>query len=250
MDYRAGAPSGPGEKFEMEALRLEYVTTCVGFDDMLDVTLALNNPHFDTAIVVTSYDDHKTHNVCRKHGAICVPTDLFKKNGRNFNKGAAINDGFNRFQYWGWRAHMDCDIVVPDNFRRLLFNHSTIDRHCLYGADRIDVLGLPALAKISKNPQHWYSTFLMTDRGGPVSPRYVNTLHGYVPIGFFQLWHSSCQKPYPYSLGTAAHDDVMFSTLWPKECRRILPTAVMFHLVSEPATLGQNWDGRKSKRLK
>ena len=59
-----------------ESLRLEAVTVCVGFDDVLDVTLALNHPHVDTMIVVTSHDDRRTHRVARKHGAICVQTDI------------------------------------------------------------------------------------------------------------------------------------------------------------------------------
>src|SRR5580693_7111178 len=77
-----------------ESLRLEAVTVCVGFDDLLDLTLGLNHPHLDTLIVVTSHADRATQAVAKKHGAICVQTDLFGKNGRNFNKGAAINAGF------------------------------------------------------------------------------------------------------------------------------------------------------------
>src|SRR5207244_10492182 len=50
-----------------ESLRLEAVTVCVGFDDILDVTLALNHPHLDTMIVVTSHDDKRTHHVAHKH---------------------------------------------------------------------------------------------------------------------------------------------------------------------------------------
>src|SRR6266567_8062496 len=84
-----------------DAQRLETVTVSVGFDDLLDVTLGLNHPHLDTLIVVTSHADKATHAVCRKHGAVCVQTDLFTKNGRTFNKGAAINAGFGYFQYSG-----------------------------------------------------------------------------------------------------------------------------------------------------
>ena len=36
-----------------------------------------------------------------KYGATMVQTDLFKKHGRNFNKGAAINAGFNYFNFSG-----------------------------------------------------------------------------------------------------------------------------------------------------
>ncbi len=37
-----------------ESLRLDAVTACVGFDDLLDITLELNPPHLDTMIVVTA----------------------------------------------------------------------------------------------------------------------------------------------------------------------------------------------------
>src|SRR5437899_1923841 len=116
------------DRFEIEALRLEVVTISVGFDDLLDITLTRNHAHFDTYIVVTTHADRRTQAVCRKHSATCVLSDLFFKNGRNFNKGAAINAGFDYFQYHGWRLHLDADIILPDNFRRLLFNHTSLDR--------------------------------------------------------------------------------------------------------------------------
>lgn len=232
-----------------DTLRLEYVTTSVGFDDILDVTLRHNHAHFDTAIVVTSHDDKATQKVAAKYGALCVLTDLFSKNGRVFNKGAAINDGFGRFQYHGWRAHMDADIVVPDNFRRLLFNHSHLEKWALYGADRVDVLGTDILDRILRQPQHDWSYFIRQGYDCNISPRYVDLLRGYVPIGYFQLWHSSCQKDYPWSLGSAAHDDVLFANQWPRHARHLLPTVMLWHLIPEPTRLGQNWEGRKTRRL-
>jgi hypothetical protein len=232
-----------------DALRLEYVTTSVGFDDLLDVTLGLNHCHFDTAIVVTSHADKKTQAVAKKHGALCVLTDLWNKNGRQFNKGAAINDGFGRFQYHGWRAHLDSDIVVPDNFRRLLFSHTQLDTNAIYGADRVDVIGVMDLMDASRLPQHRDSYFVIQDKDHNISPRYVDTLRGYVPIGYFQLWHASCQKEYPWSLGSAAHDDVLFAGQWPRSHRHILPTVMLWHLLPEKTHLGQNWEGRKSMRL-
>ncbi len=230
-------------------LRLEYVTTSFGFDDLLDITLGLNHPHFDTAIVVTAHEDKKTQAVARKHGAICVLTDLWVKNGRKFNKGASINDGFGRFQYHGWRAHLDSDIVVPDNFRRLLFNHTALDHNSIYGADRIDVIGLEELRRATGRHQHQDSYFIVQHHPQNISARYVDLLRGYVPIGFFQLWHASCQKEYPFSLGSAAHDDVLFASQWPRSHRHLLPTVLLWHLLPERTWLGQNWEGRTTKRL-
>ena len=237
------------ELFASESLRIEAVTACVDFDDVLDETLGNNHPNLDTMIVVTSHEDRKTQDVARKHGAICVQTDLFRKNGRRFNKGAALNVGFDRFQYHGWRLHLDSDILLPDNFRRILFNHTHLDENCIYGADRVDVIGLDELdalkARLAREPQHSWSAFLNPSHNRPLSPRYVDPLRGYVPIGFFQLWHASCQKSYPYSLGTAAHDDVMFAAQWPVSHRRHLPTVVCYHLCAQPPALGENWDGKR-----
>lgn len=234
-----------------ESLRLEAVTTCVGFDDVLDVSLGLNHPHLDTMIVVTTHGDKATQQVAKKHGAICVQSDLFGKNGRKLNKGAAINAGFDRFQYHGWRTHLDADIVLPDNFRRMLFNHTHLDCHCIYGADRVDIVGRDELhalrCSLDHEPQHAWRAFLSSRQHRPLSPRYVDTLRGYCPIGFFQLWHATCQKPYPWSLGTAAHDDVMFAAEWPCSHRRHLPTVLCYHLCAHPPRLGENWDGNRKQ---
>jgi hypothetical protein len=243
--------------YEQDAHRLEAVTVSVGFDDFLDVALALNHPHLDNLIVVTSHEDRATQQVCLKHSVTCVPTDLHRKNGRCFNKGAAINAGFGHFQFHGWRIHLDADIALPDNFRRLLFNHSILERDCLYGADRVDVVGTEGIDALLRGrlalPQHAFRSGLSSVHGGAVfsqspsasSARFVDNLYGYCPIGFFQMWHASRQRPYPYSLGTAAHDDVLFAALWPEAKRRLLPTAICYHLCATPPYYGQNWDGRR-----
>ena len=238
----------PHAAFAAESLRLEAVTACVGFDDLLDVTLGLNHPHLDTMIVVTSHDDRLTQAVARKHSAICVETDLFRKNGRAFNKGAALNAGLSRFQYHGWRLHLDSDIALPDNFRRLLFNHTHLDPQCIYGADRVDVIGAGELAQVrAAGPQAAESAFVMPRHVRPMGARYVDPLRGYVPIGFFQLWNAQGQKPYPYSLGTAAHDDVMFAEQWAAAHRRHLPTVICHHLCAREPRLGENWDGQRGQ---
>lgn len=240
----------PCSNFDQDCLRLEAVTTCVGFDDLLDETIKHNHGHFDSFIVTTSHDDKATQRVCKKHGARCVQTDLFKKNGRNFNKGAAINAGLDHFQYHGWRMHLDADIILPANFRRILFNHSHLSRSTIYGADRIDVLGREHLREImGGNPQHVHSC-LTNASHGPIGARYVDVLRGYCPIGYFQLWHASSHKSYPYSLGGAQHDDVMFSAQWPESERKLIPSLLVYHLCSRKPVWGENWDGvRKHPRI-
>jgi hypothetical protein len=252
--YRLEAPE---QQYVQDQLRLEAVTVSVGFDDLLDFTLSFNHAHFDTIVVVTSHGDARTWQVAQKHGCLCVQTDLFQKNGRKFNKGAAINAGFGYWQYFGWRVHLDADIVVPDKLRQTLFNHTHLEKDCLYGADRVDVVGdnhrkLKGL--FAESPQHRLKYFVDPSHGRalatPLGGRLVSMLDGYMPMGFFQLWHASCQKQYPYSLGTAEHDDSLFSALWPAAKRRLLPTVVCYHVCPETPTWGQNWDGRRTRRLK
>jgi glycosyltransferase involved in cell wall biosynthesis len=205
--YTHPTPAGDAmlRLYDAEQLRLEAVTVCIGFDDMLDATLQVNMPQLDTMIVVTSHDDAKTQAVVRKHGATLVVTDLHKKNGRNFNKGAAINAGFNYFQWHGWRLHLDADIALPPNFHRMVFNHHVLHRDCIYGADRVDVIGKAALQSAQSQLQHQHGCLVHPRHEaslGALGSRYVDTLHGYVPIGYFQMWHASCQQPYPYSSPT------------------------------------------------
>ncbi len=245
-----GGHPGPVPAYDREHLRLEIVTTCVGFDDLLEVTLSRNITHCDSFIVVTTHADKKTQAVARNYGATCVLSDLFSKNGRSFNKGAAINAGFDYFQYQGWRLHLDSDILLPSNFRRLLFNHSHLERHCIYGADRVNVIGQKLITKaLASDWQYKYRLLVKPEIGEPAH-RLICALRGYLPCGYFQLWHASTQKPYPYSLGTAAHDDMMFAATWPEPCRRLLPSAVVYHLCPTQPVVGQNWDGnRRMPRL-
>jgi len=146
--------------------------------------------------------------------------------------------------------HLDADITLPDSFRRMLFNHTHLCRDSIYGADRVNVVGQWDISDHFDNrtPQHTYGAFISAGQN-PAAHRYVDTLRGYVPIGYFQLWHSSCQKPYPYSLGTASHDDKMFAEQWPSGNRRLLPTVIVGHLCPEEPHVDQNWEGRKSYRL-
>lgn len=241
-------PTAPAQSWESH--KLEAVIVCVNFDDMLDVTLPMNHPHVDNMVIVTSHQDTKTQAVAKKYGATCVLTDLFSKNTRKFNKGAAINAGFGYFQYKGWRMHLDADIVLPDNFRRMMFNHTTLNESTIYGADRVNVVGLQELWDVRANPQAAERCLVHSNTNHPHEHRYVDPVEGYLPIGYFQMWHASCQKPYPFSLGDASHDDAMFAALWPRGYRQLLPSAICYHLVAQPPTWGENWDGeRRHPRL-
>jgi len=241
--------SGVPEPF-LQAVRegdkIEAVVACVGFDDLLEESLRHNLPHLDSLIVVTSPTDAKTAHVCRRYGAEVIQTDAF---GHRFAKGAGLNVALGYFKYRGWRMVLDADILLPDNFRRILLNHTALDRDCLYGADRVDVIGREGIGRMSQQPQWGLREEVSTPL--PIRSRLVTRACGYLPLGYFQLWHTSCQKPYPSSADGAGLDDVLFSQLWPATHRRLLPSVIVYHLCVNPPTLGENWDGvRRHPRMK
>ena len=227
--------------------KIEAVVACVGFDDLLEESLRHNLPHLDSLIVVTSPTDAKTVQVCRRFGAEVIQTDAF---GPQFAKGGGLNVGLGYFKYRGWRMVLDADILLPDNFRRILLNHTALDRNCLYGADRVDLVGREELDLLpASQPQWGLREEVFT--GLPIRSRLVTRASGYLPLGYFQLWHATCQKPYPSSADGAGLDDVLFAQLWPATHRRLLPSVIVYHLCVNPPTLGENWDGvRRHPRMK
>ena len=229
-----------------ESLRLEAVTVCVGFDDLLDVTLGLNHPHLDTLIVVTSHADRATQAVARKHGAICAQTDLFGKNGRPFNKGAAINAGFSRFQYHGWRLHLDADIALPDNFRRILFNHTA-------PGPRLHL-------RRGSRGRNWRQGHRTGELPPAALPRFSNRSTALAPaLGAVRRYLAGIcsNRLFPaLALLDAKGLPVVARNRGARRCHvcramagalqpRHLPTVICQHLCAHAPSLGENWDGER-----
>jgi hypothetical protein len=93
--------------------------------------------------------------------------------------------------------------------------------------------------------------------GLEIGSRWVGT-DGYVPIGFFQLWHrlggveewrGTRVKTYPLSHGSACRTDVQFGLTFDRRNRVLLPELYVAHLESEQCKLGANWKGRTTKRF-
>ncbi len=234
--------------------RLECVIVCRDYGDFLAETIPLNIPHFDRVVVVTTAADWLTRDVCRKWSVECVLTDAFTEKGDHFNKGHAINVGLARLRQRGWVLHLDADIALPLTFRNML-DKSALQRDCLYGAERACVTGWDHWQKVKAtwhtDPQFAHKYFVMTPDHTPISPHVVHKHHGYVPIGFFQLWHSAYFQAhefrYPDTESNAENMDVQFAIQWPRHKRILLPTIRVYHVESERAHMGANWNGRKTK---
>lgn len=238
-------------------MKIEMIIVCKDYSDFLAETLPQNIDQVDDIIVVTHPDDKKTQSLCAKYSIECVQTTAFHENGDPFNKGRAINIGLDHSKRDGWLLHADCDIVLPKNTKRLL-EHADLNPKNIYGADRVNVYGWEAWQQLKPKlmPSHQSRWFVdpgfchqeEPQHGTRFGARVVHMEHGWVPIGFFQLWHGSSPYRYNYKRGAAAGTDILFPAQWPRENRVLLPEIVCFHLDSEYTHgIGTNWKGRKSR---
>lgn len=232
--------------------RLEAITVCVDYADFLEVTLQHNLHHFDEFVVVTSHEDKATQAVCERHGVICVVTDSITERGDGFNKGNAINIGLAHLRHTGWLIHLDADVVLPDRFRSML-DKSRLNEDAIYGADRINIRSREQYEKLigtNEFKRQFHHKYLVNvPESFPIGARLLHNEYGYCPIGYFQLWHASQKKRYPYNQGSAEHTDVLFSLQWRVEKRLLLPNVIVYHLESERARMGKNWNGRQTKKF-
>ena len=234
--------------------RFELLQVCVNHADFLEHTLPHNKQFFDNVVIVTSFEDKATHNVCRYNNVECVKTDVFFEDGADFAKAHGINLGLAHLKYADHILHADADILLPGDFRNLVFSYP-IQKDVIYGADRINIVGRKAYEELIRTHyvMHQYRDKFLSEVP-PESERGARLIHkemGYVPIGFFQLFHGDYlrkhQLRYPDNQVTAERTDVLFSLQWPRAKRILLPTATVFHLESERSNQGTNWHGRKSK---
>lgn len=249
-----------------KGLKIEAVITCVNYADYLRHTLVENLHYLDNVVVVTTPQDKETIALCKRFSVDCIDTEVFYDDGDKFNKGRGINLGLAHLRHDDWLIHMDADTVLPHRFRDMLAR-AKLKENCLYGADRINVRGFDNWQKLRHQIEpHYEYNFLVNP---PISAlfginrsetpksldiistsgRPIHKEYGYVPIGYFQMWHSSQGRKYPINQGAADHTDVLFSVQWPRERRLLLPELFVYHLESEPAQLGANWKGRSTKRF-
>lgn len=235
-------------------MKLEALTVCVGYSDFLAAIVPVNLPLFDRWIIITDPTDTKTRNICLKYHLHCVLSEDHKRETDTFNKGRLVERALHHCSTDSWRLHIDADIALP-NYSRKMLERAHLHKDCIYGVDRVMV----------KSYQDWKkliaSGYLQGDtRQGPhaidppagfqLGSRWANE-SGYVPIGFFQLWHSTQDewcgvrvKPYPIQHGAACRSDVQHSLQWDRQDRILIPEFFAIHLESGPAKTGANWKGR------
>lgn len=227
---------------------LEAVTVCVGFSDLLSVTMPFNKSIIDNWIIVTSEEDVETQKLCNCYNIKCIISNEMYENGDIFNKGKAINLGFDQFNLKGYCLQLDSDIILVPGLKKLL-SYMDLEEDCLYGVDRIDLTGREEVMEAILRMKDQYSDYVFVQEQMPISTRMYHNEMGYCPIGFFQLFHNSKMIPYPMIHKTAARSDILFMLNWAKNKRRLFPGCFVYHIKTEEAPMGIDWNGRTTKPL-
>ena len=231
-------------------MKIEAVIVCVNYADFLAETLPHNLPHFDRTLVITAPHDLETQELCRKLSTPYYATNIFYKNGERFNKARGIDFGLGYLRDNEWVVHLDADTYLPPMTRRWLESRP-LDRESIYGIDRVDCVGYEPWKTylVNRDMQHDYMCrvhvppFPMLDRIA------IRDYGGYVPIGYFQMWHGSLGRRYPIARGDAEHSDVLHAIQWDEGRRHLIPEIIGIHLQSQRSSLGANWKGRTTKRF-
>ena len=204
------------------------IVICVGYDDLLEITLRKNMMHLSECCVVTSLDDERTVMVAESVPGVSVfRTDAFTRHGARFNKGLAMEEGLTFFgREEGPILIWDADIIFPDEMD-LEDTHSGI----LYGASR----------RIIEDPQSYVDGFDYSSLKVESESEFA---------GFFQLFFpddpnlKASEYWYDPTFSHAGGGDSYFQSLWSISSRIRLPV-VCLHLGPRDT----NWFGRVSKRV-
>lgn len=228
--YAPIVPCGPVyQNYERKSssMKIECVTTCVGYGDILAHTLPRNRIHFDSLLVVTAPEDKQTQKVCDYYRVPYHATDSFGTRWGQFSKGTCINEGLGKLDAAQWICHLDADIVLPPNTREAL-DRANLAKDSIYGVDRVECKSYLDWLRFMDDPEPVVAGngyFIHTTH----SPFQLGTRvkfdqeGGYIPIGFFQLWHADSQRKYPQGHTDAGREDSHFATLWPRDKRQLLP---------------------------
>jgi hypothetical protein len=90
------------------------ITVCVDYAKFLSQTLPYNRHHFSEWIIITASKDEATIQLAKENDASCIITDAFYRDGADFNKYLALEEGLklvhNAFE---WVCILDADIFWP-----------------------------------------------------------------------------------------------------------------------------------------
>ena len=230
----------------------------VNYSDYLEVALPYNTKQFDEIIVLTIESDKSCQDLCSKYSNVkCLvfPDGILKKNGRQFNKGALLNKGFeylNEIGYSDWLVMTDSDIVFPENFKELILSKEK-DPRLLFHLPRKFVRKKAELEEALSRPfddDHDHVESHFDNSGRPISKK--NMTHR--PCGFLSGF---IYQPYKFCYNEwydANRSDFIFNRHFIHVIRQ-MKKKPLFKLIrtSFVVHLGQNslnWKGRKTQSFK
>jgi hypothetical protein len=210
---------------------MKAITVCVGYDDLLAITLPRNARHFDEVVVVTSNRDQATRAVVEAvPNARCFLTDAFWRAGAAFNKGLALELGLDALGRDGWLCIFDADTLLPPP---RLIDHWNKDARCI-SSPRRRACDDPAKYMVEILTGAW-SGFPQVPDGEPAG--YCQVFHADDPVLAARPWYGTTWKH-------AGGCDSDFSARWPRSSWHWLDFEVL-HL----GPVGENWHGRVTPRL-
>lgn len=216
---------------------MRAILISVDYSDLLSLTLSYNRHHFTDVMVVTSTTDYpNVQRIAEPLGCRVLATDLFYKDGADFNKWAALEFGLDVFGREGWLAILDADIVWPkdasDHLSRILRPGYLYcpRRRMMTDVSPLASNGIPDESTWSQYPLHRQEREF---------------------AGYSQIFHCSDpvlrSSPPPWHQTNWRHcggADSFFQARW-SEQYKIRPSFQVLHL--GPA--GTNWTGRSSQYL-
>ncbi len=210
------------------------IVICVDYDDLLRITLRRNMRFLESCLVVTAPHDGRTLEVCEGvPGVETLTTDAFYRDGASFNKGLAMEEGFDEMRrLWDpleWVLVWDADTLFPDDMDS-------------------------AMPKL--RPGVLYSPFRMLLEDASLWHPEFNWLHAQLACntlgifaGYYQLFHAEdlVLKTRPWYDVTYTHaggGDYRFQNRW-CPTNKIRPNFRVLHIGRRDS----NWFGRQTPRL-
>lgn len=202
------------------------ITICVGYDDLLRITLVRNMRHLTECWVVTAPHDLRTQLLCESIPGVKVfVTDAFYRHGAKFNKGLAMEEGFEAMGREGWIVIWDADTLFPDYMPL-----PDLKVGVLYSPKRL----------ILEDPSRWHPMFNWGE---------ASQTTDLVFAGYFQLFNAAdprlVDKPwYAVDYIHCGGGDFEFQNRWPVVSKQ-RPAFYVLHL----GPRDKNWFGRTTERL-
>jgi hypothetical protein len=229
-------------------MKLITITVCVDYSDILELCIQKNRKSLENWFVITSSNDTKTKDLCKKYSINCFVTDVFYDKGCIFNKAAAMNELLYVLQnnktldYFEWVLLLDADIILNDSIDKIISHYN------------VNKLHHSIVQPIPKN-YNIEDLFYSCQRKIFNSQNDFINNNGYLEnidfIGYFQLFHKSKilndlqnnQNIFPEFPTACRYDDAFKYKYWPDRHTYAEINSIVYHL----GPIATNWEGRKTE---